>query len=150
MQTVPVATLLTDLTKAEVAVRKLGEQLTPGKVWITRAPGGEMEIKAGLLYKGVAVAVLHFDPRNGSLMPLGVNPHIYRSSVQIQTIKNHLSAVIRDLKILPAAEFVEPEKSWAFPVALGDSMVARLKVYYDGIHILPDYAANQEMMFYGQ
>jgi hypothetical protein len=115
-----------------------------------RAPGGELEIKAGLLYEGVAVAVLHFNPRDGSLLPLGVNPRVYQSSVQIQAIKNRLDAVIRDLKILPAAEFVEPEASWSFPIAAGDTMVARLKVYYDGIYVMQDYPANQEMMFYGQ
>jgi len=149
-QTVPVQALLADLPKAEATIRALGRQLAPGKVWVMRAPGGELEIKAGLLYGGVTVAVLHFNPRDGSLLPLGVNPRVYQSSVQIQAIKNRLDAVIRDLKILPAAEFVEPEASWSFPIAAGDIMVARLKVYYDGIHVMQDYPANQEMMFYGQ
>lgn len=150
VQTIPVQALLADLSKAEATVRQIGRQLTPGKVWVMRAPGGELEIKAGLLYEGVAVAVLHFSPRDGRLLPLGVNPPVYQSSVQIQTIKNRLDAVIRDLKILPAAEFLEPEASWSFPVAAGGTMVARLKVYYDGIHIMQDYPASQEMMFYGQ
>ena len=43
-----------------------------------------------------------------------------------------------------------PEACWLFPVALGDTIVAHVKVYYDGIHIVQDYAGNQEMMFYGQ
>jgi len=35
-------------------------------------------------------------------------------------------------------------------VILGNIVVARVKIYYDGAHVLQDYAANQEMLFYGQ
>ena len=58
--------------------------------------------------------------------------------------------MIDKLQIIPAAEFREPDASWSFPVVLGDRIVARLNVYYDGIHILQDYGANQGMIFYGQ
>jgi len=51
---------------------------------------------------------------------------------------------------LPYADFREPEACWGFPVSLGNTIVAEIKVYYDGIHILPDYKENQEMMFYGE
>ncbi|RLE44866.1 hypothetical protein DRJ25_06280 [Candidatus Woesearchaeota archaeon] len=150
VQTIPAQTLLSHLPKAAATVQKLNKQLAPGKVWVMRAPAGEMEIKAGLLYQGVVVAVLHFNPLDGSVLPLGINPRTYQCTVQLQAIKARISAAIGNLKILPAAEFMGPEACWLFPVALGDTIVAHVKVYYDGIHIVQDYAGNQEMMFYGQ
>ncbi len=150
VQTIPTQTLLNNLSTAVTTGERIGNLLTPGKVWTMQGPAGEIEIKAGVLYQGSVVAVLHFNPLDGSVLPLGIHPRIYQNSIQIQAVKARLTAIISELKILPAAEFREPEASWSFPVALGNTIVAHLKVYYDGIHIVPDYPANQEMMFYGQ
>ncbi len=149
-QTIPAQTLLNNLPTAVTTVQKICGLLTPGKVWTTQGPAGEIEVKAGVLYQGSVVAVLHFNPLDGRLLPIGIQPRIYQNTYQIQTVKGRLTAVIHELKILPAAEFREPEASWVFPVALGNTIVAHLKVYYDGIHIVPDYSANQEMTYYGQ
>jgi len=151
-QIIPAKTLLSNLPAAVTTVQKLTGQLTPGKVWIRRAPAGEVELKAGILYQGTVVAVLHFSPQDGSLLPLGIHPRIYQipASSIIQIIKNQLPHIIRELRILSAAEFREPEASWIFPVALGNTIVSHIKVYYDGIHIVPDYPANQEMSYYRQ
>jgi len=95
-------------------------------------------------------AVLHFNPLDGSVLPFGIHTSIYQNTHQIQAVKARLTTVIHELKILPVAEFREPEACWVFPVALGNTIVAYLKVYYDGIHIVPDYPANQKMTYYGQ
>ncbi len=150
VQTIPVSTLLANLSQAVQTASKLNKLLTTGKVWLTRGPGGQLELKAGLLYRGVAVAVLRFNPLNGHVLPIGVNPQVYQSSITMQKVKSGFSAVIPQLKILPAAEFIEPETCWSFPVTLGNLVVAHVKIYYDGIHVLQDYPATQEMTFYGQ
>ncbi len=150
VQTLPMKTLLANLPQAIATVQKLNKLMAAGKVWIMRAPAGESEIKGGLLYQGVVVAVLRFNPLDGNVLPLGINPHAYRSNVQIQSIKSALSSAIGNLKILPAAEFTEPEACWSFPVVLNNTIVSHIKVYYDGIHVVQDFAANQEMTFYGQ
>ncbi|MHB2154683.1 hypothetical protein ACX8XN_09835 [Calditrichota bacterium GD2] len=150
VQTIPTATLLENLQQAVATAEKLNNLLVPGKVWTMRAPAGEIEIKGGLLYQGAVVAILHFNAVDGTVLPLGVNPHSYQSSIGIQTIKTNLASVIGRLKILPAAEFIEPEACWSFPLVMGSAIVGHIKVYYDGMHILPDYVANQEMTFYGQ
>jgi len=150
VQIIPAETLLANLPRAIATAQELNKMMAPGKVWVMRAPAGESEIKGGLLYQGVVVAALHFNPLNGSLLPLGLNPHEYQSNVRIQSIKSSLSSVTGNLKILPAAEFIEPEVCWSFPVALGDTIVAHVKIHYDGVHVVQDYAANQEMTFYGQ
>jgi hypothetical protein len=148
--TIPTQKLLANLQQATATAERLNKLLTPGKVWIMRAPAGEIQIKGGLLYQGIAVALLYFNPVDGSVLPLGISPHTYPSNIQIKSIKSNLSSAIGNLKILPAAEFMEPEACWSFPVAIGNTIVAHIKVYYDGIHVVQDYMANQEMTFYGQ
>ena len=150
VQTIPAEKLLANLPQAIVTAQKLNKMITPGKVWVLRAPGGESEIKGGLLYQGVVVAVLRFSPLDGSVLPLGVNPHANRSNVRIQSIESGLSSVIGNLKVLPSAEFMEPEACWLFPVVMDNAIVTHVKIYYDGIHVVQDYAANQEMAFYGK
>ncbi len=151
-QAIPEQTLLNNLPTAVTTVQKIGSQLIPGKVWTMRGPTGEVEVKAGILYQGSVVAVLHFNPVDGSVFPIGIHTRTYQNqnTNQLQAIKTRLTTVIHGLKILPVAEFMEPEASWCFPVAFGNKIVAHLKVYYDGIHIVPDYPANQEMTYYGQ
>jgi hypothetical protein len=85
--------------------------------------------------------------------------------IPLKTLLSNLSAAVVTVQKLthqlvpgkvwtmraPAGEIEgEPEASWVFPVALGNTIVAHLKVYYDGVHIVPDYPANQEMAYYGQ
>ncbi|RUM74161.1 MAG: hypothetical protein DSZ10_02120, partial [Sulfurovum sp.] len=93
-----------------------------------RGPAGEIEEKAGVLYQGSVVAVLHFNPLDGTVLPLGIHPRACQPPLQVQAVKTRLGAVIHELKILPVAEFMEPEASWSFPVALGNAIVAHLKV----------------------
>jgi hypothetical protein len=149
-QTIPVTTLMANLPQALQTIRKLNKLLTAGKVWLTRGPGGELDVKAGLLYQGVAVAVIRFNPLDGNVLPLGLNQQVYQSSLSMQTVKAKFSSLLPQLKILPVAEFIGPETCWSFPVVLGNTVVTHVKIYYNGMYVLPDYPTNQEMMFYGQ
>ncbi len=135
-------------SKALLAVetaKKAKAYLTAGKIWTMTGPRGEMEIKAAILYEGTAVAVLHFSPIDGSLLPLGFHPIVSKVSVKIENIEKSLPAIIKSLKVLDGAEYREPESVWAVPLAYKGMIVAHLKIFVDGIHIVPDYPANQEM-----
>jgi len=147
---IPTQTLLANLQQAITTSKKLNKSLSAGKVWFMRSPAGEIEIKGSVLYQGVVVATLHFNPLNGKILPTGINPQAFQNTADISLVKSNLSTVINRLKVLSAAEFMEPEACWSFPVAMGTIIVAHIKVYYDGIHVIPDYLANQEMAFYGQ
>ncbi len=149
-QTIPLQTLTAQFSQAMQTATQVNRNLLPGKVWMMRAPGGELEIKGGLVYQGVAVAMLRFDPQSGQVLPAGVNPHVYSSNLPLTEFKKSLSAIVQNLKILPVAEFMEPEACWAFPVTYRNFIVAHVKIYYDGVHVVQDYGANQEMSFYGQ
>ncbi len=150
VQTIPTQTLLANLQQAITTTSNLNKLLSAGEVWFMRSPAGEIEIKGGILYQGAVVAVLHFNPADGSVLPLGINPHAFQNNVEINSVKSNLSSVIDNLKILPAAEFMEPEACWSFPVAVDNIIAAHIKIYYDGTHVMEDYIANQEMAFYGQ
>ncbi len=151
-QATPVQTqqLMANLATAAATAEKVRSHITPGKVWTRQGPSGEIEIKAGLVYQGSVIAVLHLSPVDGTVLPLGLHPRVTQNSVELQQMKSVLSSLIGRLKVLPAAEFREPEASWLFPVCLDHAVVAHLKVYYDGVHIVPDYPANQEMTYYGK
>ncbi len=115
-----------------------------------RGPRGETEVKAAITYDGVAVAVLRFNPADGKILPEGMPPTFYGTNFQIENIRSQLPAIIEKLEVLNGAEYREPENAWAVPLAYNGMIVAHLKVYTDGIHIVPDYPANQEMQTYGR
>ncbi len=151
-QAPPVQTqqLLANLATAVATAEKVRGHITPGKVWTRQGPSGEIELKAGLVYQGSVIAVLHFSPVDGAVLPLGLHPRVTQNSVGLQQVKSRLAGLIDRLKVLPAAEFREPETSWLFPVSLDHAIVAHFKIYYDGVHVVPDYPANQEMTYYGK
>jgi hypothetical protein len=146
----PPPALLDNLPTAVETARAVEKQLEPGRVWLTRLPGGETDIKAALLYKGAAVGVLHFRSTDGRLVPLGIPPYRCEGCMDVQRVKAALPEMVHALKIVPAAEFIGPESAWSFPVTSGDAVVAHLKVWQDGIHVVPDLPADQEMRQYGR
>ncbi len=146
------STILPPLSNAALAVntvQKAMPYLLPGKVWTRLGPRGEAEIKAAVIYEGVAVMVLHFNPENGSILPIGAHPKVFQVAPGIiEQIKSQLPQLIKKLRVLDAAEYREPERAWAIPIAYENLIVGHLKVYEDGIHLIPDYPATQEMRMY--
>ncbi len=130
--------------KAVETARLAKKYLTFGKVWINRAPAGEVVIKAAILYQQTVVATIEFDPTTGEVLPCGYHPKVFNSSISITSIKQRLPDIISSLEVLNGAEFREPESCWIVPLSYKGMIVSHLKVYYDGIHIVPDYPAMQE------
>ncbi len=142
---------LDNAIRAVDAARRARSLFVPGKVWSIRAPGGEVILKAAIMYQGMAVGVLEFSPLDGRLLPRGYKPRVYNlASMPIEQIRQQLPVIFSRLKALEGAEFREPEASWIIPLAFDGMIVAHIKVYYDGAHIVPDFPANQEMQAYGR
>ena len=136
---------------AVTTAQKAKKYLTAGRVWSMVGPRGEVEVKAAIIYDGTAVAVLHLNPSDGSLLPLGISPVETKVSPQvIENVKRNLPAIVNSLEILNGAEYREPESAWCIPLAYKNMIVAHLKIYVDGTHVVPDYPANQEMQTYGK
>ncbi len=150
VQFIPQQTLMVNLQTALITAQKVSKLLQPGKVWMTRGPGGELEIKAGLIYRGIVVDVLRFSPVDGRILPRGLNPRAMQSTISLESVKNSLKSVIENLNLAATAEYREPEACWVFPLTLKGATVAGIKIYYDGIQVVQDYAGTQEMNFYGQ
>ena len=123
---------------------------TPGPVWIMKAPAGEVVVKAAILYQGVAVGALEFSPVDGVLLPKGYKLRVYNVSVSVEQVKRELPGIIAKLQVLTGAEYREPEACWVVPLAVEGKIVAHLKVYYDGVRVIPDYPVDQEMRAYGR
>ncbi len=121
--------------------------LTAGKVWPMRAPGGETILKAAIVYQGMAVGVLEFSPLDGALLPKGYKPRVYTPAAPpvVERVERELAGIMSRLEVLNGAEFRAPEAAWVVPLAVDGMIVSHLKVYYDGVHIVPDFPANQEM-----
>ena len=141
---------LKNASLAVATAKKAKPFLVAGRIWTMTGPRGEVEVKAAILYDGIAVAILHFNPADGSILPLGVHPVVIKTTAQLVNIKDNLPAIIRAIEVLDGAEYREPENAWVVPLAYRNMIVGHLKVYVDGIHIVPDYPANQEMQLYGK
>ncbi len=147
---IPLA-FLQNAPKAVETAKAARAYFVPGKVWAIRAPGGEVILKAAIVYKGMAVGVLEFNPIDGTLLPKGYHPRIYSQNAPgFSIVKKNLPQIVSKIEVLDGAEFREPEASWVIPLAVDGMIVAHLKVYYDGIHVVPDFPANQEMEAYGR
>ncbi len=130
------------------AVREAKPYFQFGGVWATRAPRGEIEVKAAITYQGVAIAALRFDPSNGTVLPMGYNPHVFSMTVSLQTIGSKAPEIIKNLEVLDGAEYREPEAAWVIPLSFRGMIVAHVKVKYDGSAIVPDYHLDQEMRYF--
>ncbi len=138
---------LQNALKAVQAATSAKALLVPGKVWVSRAPGGELIIKAALMYKNVPVGALEFDPSTGEVLPKGYHPWIFEQKVSLDQIRAKLRELIPKLSALNGAEFHKPEACWVIPLAIDGKIVSKIKVFYDGIHIVPDYPLQSELQW---
>ncbi len=123
--------------------------LKPGKIWIVRGPGGELEIRGGIVYQGAVVSVLEFNPLNGYVLPADYRPIVYQQNVSMENLQNQFLKIVNGLQILNGVWYREPEGCWLVPLAYRGEIITTLRIYYDGIHIVPDYEASREMAYYG-
>ncbi|RLB05340.1 MAG: hypothetical protein DRG83_02875 [Deltaproteobacteria bacterium] len=141
--------VLGNATLAIKTARNTRKYFTSWKLWKHRGPAGEVVIKAAVIYRRVAVACMDFDPLTGDVLPKGYHPINYEARLSLDDIRKELPAIIANLKVLDGAEFRDKERCWIVPLAYEGKIVAHVKVYHDGIHIVPDYPVDQEMRAYG-
>ncbi|WP_457755819.1 hypothetical protein [Thermodesulfatator indicus] len=145
-----VPVILNNLPQAVATAKQIEGFLSPGKVWVKRGPRGDIEVKGAILYQNSVVGVIDFNPINGEPLPKGIHVFAQSTEITLQKINEKLIGIVKNLKVLPAAEFREPEASWVFPVAYKQMIVAHIKIYHDGLRVVPDYPAQQEMKFYAR
>ncbi len=131
---------------AEIVVRNI----KPGNLWILRGPGGEAEVKAGILYRGVVIAQIRLDPVTGTPLPEGYHKRGFGYPIDVDRLKARFYELFSELKIAEVAEYRDPEASWAIPLTWDGRIVGFIRVYYDGHHVLPDYKGEEEMITMGK
>ena len=114
-------------------------------MWSTFSPRGEVEVKGAVLYENRVISVIEFDPKNGQVLPKGYHPFGYKIGISLEKIQTEMPNIIKELDLLNGAEYREPEYCWIIPLSYKGMIVAHVKVYYDGIHVVPDYKAEAEM-----
>jgi len=119
--------------------------LVPGRIWTHRAPHGEFEIKGSLMLDDKAVAILHFSPEDGSLLPKGLHALSEGKSGMLAVVEAKLKNVAQELTVLGGAEFREPESCWAVPLAHQGRIVGHMKVSADGNSMIADKKGTDEM-----
>lgn len=112
-------------------------------------PRGEAHCYVPLMYQGFALDRIHYDPWSRKPLPLGV-PHVWGRGTPPRLGAEELQEIMRELRILEAAEFREPERAWAVPVAWRSFMVTHIRVDLSGAEVVPDYPLTQEVARYAQ
>ncbi len=124
------------LSMAVASLKKVNSLLVVGRVWSELRPDGGIDVKAALLYRGKIIAVINIDPITGNILPIGMAPIYSGNNINIRVIRQKLLSDIKRIRILPVAEFIPPERCWSFPVVLDNIVIAHIKFYYDGVHII--------------
>ncbi len=116
-----------------------------GKIWIHTAPMGEKEIKAGIVYNNVIIGVIRFSAFNGEILPEGFNERYFQINININSLYTKFKQIKKELKVVEGVEYIDPESCFAIPVVYNGKIVFKIKVYSDGIHVIPDYPAMEEI-----
>ena len=122
--------------------------MVAGPPLIRRGPGGELHIDVPLLYHGLALDRIHFDPVAMAPSPKGRPVRAYGISVDRGAVEEAMKRVVKGLRVVEAVEFREPENAWAVPLAWRLFIVAHVRVSYDGSELLPDYGLTEEVRRY--
>jgi len=116
----------------------------PGPIITHRGPRGEVHYDIPIMYQGFALDRIHYDPWAKAPLPRGM-PHPKPQRGEVEVDKDTITAIFSELRILDAAEFREPERAWAIPVAWKSFLVAYIKVDIGGREIVPDYPLTEEV-----
>ena len=143
-------TLLGKVSVAIKTAKELKTFMEPGGVIVKTAPNGEIEIKGTILYKGAVIATIHFSPETGNVLPLGLVEHTFTQKIRVNMLKQNLTNILKKIKIANSVSFAEPEKAWRIYFSYNNFIIGEIKIYYNGVYVIPDYASTEEMRIFGK
>jgi len=97
-----------------------------------------------VLYEDRVLFILHFDPYSGDVLPIGCHVRSFLCDVSQEMLQKNLQDVQRGLRILDCVEYLEPELAWVVPMAYRGLIIGNIKIYQDGIHVIPDFMGDLE------
>ncbi|NJE10490.1 hypothetical protein [Thermococcus sp. MAR1] len=99
-----------------------------------------------VMYLDFVIDVMHYTTRTGNPSPKGAP---IRCEDLAGNINEGIENVLKELRVLGAAEFREPENCWVVPVAWKSFIVLHVRVSADGNELIPDYHLTEEVRRHG-
>lgn len=134
--------LLDSANKAIEVAKNAVKFFTVGVPLVKRGPKG-IAVDIPIMYMDFAIDRIHYDPQLKMVLPKG-KPAETTGSLDLQEVKEEVEAILREIYVVEATEFREPEKAWIVPIAWNKIIIMHVKVSYDG-EIIPDYKLTQEV-----
>ena len=131
--------------KAIETAKKALPYITFGPPIIRYGPGGEVSVDVPLIYQGFAIDRMHYDVTLKSPSPKGRPPRAVGVKVSREEVVKNVSGIIKELRVIDAAEYRDPEQAWAVPIAWRSIIVAHIKINYSGDSVVPDYGLTEEL-----
>ncbi len=145
------ATQPIDYRNALVAVETVKNALKfiqVGLPIIRRGLMGEVHIDVPIMYQGFALGRIHYDPYAKLPSPKGRPVRVLGISISSEEVRNTMEAIIKEVYVIEACEYREPESAWVVPLAWSSIIIAHIKVSSDGREIIPDYGLTEELRRY--
>ncbi len=134
--------------KAINTVVNAKEYFYSGPPLIRVDPHSTKHIDIPLMYHNYALDIIHWDPINMIPSPKGRPSFLLKAEINQKEIQEHVNNLIKDIKVVEAAEFRLPENSWVIPLSWKCLIIAHIKVDYYGLSIIPDYRLTEEIKRY--
>ncbi len=137
--------------KAIETVKNALPYIIAGPPLVHRGPRGDIGIDIPIMYHGFALDRIHIDPRTLSPSPKGRPARVFLGHVSepnYARLRQVAEEVVKELRVVEAVEFREPEDAWVVPLAWKLYIVAHVKVSRDGTELIPDYPLTEEVRRY--
>ena len=132
-------------SKAIEAVKQALRFMEPGPPIIHYGPRGEVHVDIPLMYHGYALDRIHYDPVNNRFNPKGAPGRFFNIRVDEKNVREKTRQLFKELRVIDAVEYREPENVWIVLLAWRNLIVAHVKVSSSGQEIIPDYHLTEEV-----
>jgi len=134
-----------NINKAIKTVNEILSYIIAGPPIIMREPAGEIHVDIPLMYQNFALDRMHYDPYMKMPSPKGRPVRSVGISIEKEEILNIINGILKEIWVIEAAEYREPEDVWIIPIAWKNIIISHIKVSYEGDEIIPDYGLTEEV-----
>ncbi len=137
-----------DVSQAERAIETVRRALPYmffGPPIVRRGPAGDVHVDVPLMYHDYALDRVHYDPVARCPSPKGRPAKAFGVEVDLDEVRMVMDSVLKELRVVDAVEFREPEDAWIVPLAWKLYIVAHIKVSRDGSELIPDVGLTAEV-----
>lgn len=101
-----------------------------------------------VLYLNFGIDRIHYDGKAKMPRPKGAPSHV-SATTNPKEAREVIEQVLKEARVLNAAEFRESEDCWVIPVAWKSFIILHVRVSHKGEELIPDYGLTEEVRRYG-